>query len=89
MAEFMAFIIFLEVINVIYNRIRNLREDKDWTQQKIADMLFINRRTYAAYENGINSMTPETLGKIADIYGTSVDYLLGRTDVFEPYPKCK
>lgn len=85
----MAFIIFLEVINVIYNRIRNLREDKDWTQQKIADMLFINRRTYAAYENGINSMTPETLGKIADIYGTSVDYLLGRTDVFEPYPKCK
>ena len=74
---------------MIYNRIRNLREDKDWTQQKIADMLFINRRTYAAYENGINSMTPETLGKIADIYGTSVDYLLGRTDVFEPYPKCK
>ncbi len=70
-----------------YERIRNLREDKDWTQQKIADMLYINRRTYAAYENGINSMTPETLGKIADIYGTSVDYLLGRTDIFEPYPK--
>ncbi len=72
-----------------YERIRNLREDKDWTQQKIADMLFINRRTYAAYENGINSMTPETLGKIADIHGTSVDYLLGRTDVFEPYPKSR
>lgn len=70
-----------------YERIRNLREDNDMTQQQIADMLFINRRTYAAYENGINSMTPETLGKIADIYGTSVDYLLGRTDVFEPYPK--
>lgn len=70
-----------------YERIRNLREDKDWTQQQIADMLFINRRTYAAYENSINSMTPETLGKIADIYGTSIDYLLGRTDVFKPYPK--
>ncbi|MBQ2974792.1 MAG: helix-turn-helix transcriptional regulator [Clostridia bacterium] len=72
-----------------YERIRNLREDKDWTQQKIADMLFINRRTYAAYENGINSMTPETLAKIADIYGTSVDYLLGRTDIFEPYPQSR
>lgn len=72
-----------------YVRIRNLREDNDWTQQQIADMLFINRRTYAAYENGINSMTPETLGKIADIYGTSVDYLLERTDVFEPYSKPK
>ena len=44
-----------------YPRIRNLREDNDLTQQQIADMLYINRRTYAAYENGINSMTPETL----------------------------
>ena len=50
-------------------------------------MLYINRRTYAAYENGINSMTPETLSKIADIYHTSVDWLLGRTDEFEPYPE--
>lgn len=72
-----------------YKRIRDLREDKDLTQQEIADMLFINRRTYAAYENGINSMTPETLCKIADIYETSVDYLLGRTDSLKPYPKSK
>lgn len=70
-----------------YPRIRNLREDNDLTQQQIADMLYINRRTYAAYENGINSMTPETLCKIADIYHTSVDWLLGRTDEFEPYPE--
>ncbi len=70
---------------MLYPRIRSLREDNDLTQQQIADKLFINRRTYAAYENGINSMTPETLCKIADLYGTSVDYLLGRTDRFEPY----
>lgn len=70
-----------------YPRIRNLREDNDLTQQQIADMLYINRRTYAAYENGINSMNPETLCKIADIYHTSVDWLLGRTDEFEPYPE--
>ena len=68
-------------------RIRNLREDNDLTQQQIADMLYINRRTYAAYENRINSMTPETLCKIADIYHTSVDWLPGRTDEFEPYPE--
>lgn len=72
-----------------YPRIRHLREDNDFTQQQIADMLFINRRTYAAYENGVNSMTPETLCKIADIYGTSVDYLLERTDIFSPYPTSK
>jgi transcriptional regulator with XRE-family HTH domain len=63
-----------------YRRIRDLREDKDLTQQQIADMLFINRRTYAAYENGINSMTPETLIKLANIHNVSIDYLLERTD---------
>ena len=72
-----------------YPRIRNLREDNDLTQQQIADMLYINRRTYDAYENGINSMTPETLCKIADIFNTSVDWLLGRTDEFAPYPKSR
>lgn len=72
-----------------YPRIRNLREDNDLTQQQIADMLYINRRTYAAYENGINSMTLETLCKIADIFHTSVDWLLGRTDEFAPYPKSR
>ena len=72
-----------------YPRIRNLREDNDLTQQQIADMLYINRRTYAAYENGINSTTPETLCKIADIFHTSVDWLLGRTDEFAPYPKSR
>ena len=72
-----------------YPRIRNLREDNDLTQQQIADMLYINRRTYAAYENGINSMTPETLCKIADMFNTSVDWLLGRTDEFAPYPKSR
>lgn len=70
-----------------YKRIRDLREDKDWTQQKIADMLFINRRTYAAYENGINSMTPETLIKLAGIHNVSIDYLLELTDEKTPYPK--
>jgi transcriptional regulator with XRE-family HTH domain len=63
-----------------YRRIRDLREDKDLSQQQIADMLFINRRTYAAYENGINSMTPETLVKLANIHNVSIDYLLERTD---------
>lgn len=68
-----------------YKRIRDLREDKDLTQQEIADMLFINRRTYAAYENGVNSMTPETLIKIAKIHNVSIDYLLNLTDNPNPY----
>lgn len=71
-------------MNMIYHRIRNLREDNDLTQQKIADELNINRRTYAAYENGINSMSPETLIKIAKFYNVSVDYILGLTDNPKP-----
>lgn len=74
---------------MIYSAIRALREDRDWTQQYVADLLFIHRRTYSAYENGVNAMTPELLAQIAALYGTSVDYLLGLTDEIRPYPKRK
>ncbi len=72
---------------MVYGRIRSLREDRDWTQQYVADLLFINRRTYSAYENGVNAMSPEILAKLARIYDTSVDYLLELTDVKKPYPR--
>jgi len=72
---------------VIYYNIRNLREDNDWTQQYVADCLGINRRTYSAYETGVNSMTPETLIQLAELYHTSVDYLLGLTRETTPYPR--
>lgn len=70
-----------------YERIRNLREDRDLTQQQMADMLFINRRTYSSYEIGVRSIPTEILSNIADIFNTSTDYLIGRTDVKKPYPK--
>ena len=74
-------------MKVVYPRIRNLREDRDWTQQKVADLLFINRRTYSAYETGTHHMTPEVLTKLSAIYKVSVDYLLGLTDNPKPYPR--
>lgn len=74
---------------MIYPMIRSLREDRDWTQQYVADRLFINRRTYSAYENGVNAMTPELLIQIAALYDTSVDFLLGLTDESTAYPKKK
>lgn len=74
---------------MIYERIRNLREDSDFTQQQIADKLFINRRTYSSYENGVRNMPIEILSLIADIFNTSTDYLIGRTDVKKPYPTSK
>lgn len=69
------------------DRVKNLREDNDLTQQQVADKLFITRSAYSNYENGSRAFPLDILSQIADIYGTSVDYLIGRTDVKKPYPK--
>lgn len=87
MAHFVAWYTESEVRKMQYERIRNLREDMDLTQQQMADKLFINRRTYASYELGIRGIPTEILSNIADIFDTSTDYLLGRTNVKKPYPK--
>lgn len=66
---------------VIYNRIRNLREDADLTQKQIAQMLNCSQVAYSYYELGKRDIPTEVLIKLADYYNTSTDYLLGRTDV--------
>lgn len=86
MTEFMSPIMTL-VINVIYKRIKDLREDNDFTQQYIADMLHISRSAYSAYENGANAIPIEVLIKLSYFYDTSVDFLLEQTDVKMPYPR--
>ena len=70
---------------MIFERIRNIREDNDLTQSQIAEFLNINQRTYSRYERGEISITIETMCKLADYYGTSLDYLAGRTDKKTPY----
>ena len=79
-------LIFFEVIFMKYVRIRNLREDKDLTQTYMGKLLNISQRAYSSYENGERAIPVEILSKLADFYGTSVDYLIGRTDVAKPYP---
>lgn len=61
-------------------RLRDLREDHDLTQQNIADILHISQRAYAHYELGTREIPIELLISLADYYETSVDYLLSRTD---------
>lgn len=74
---------------MIFKRIKNLREDNDWTQQYIADMLHISRSTYSAYENGANAVPIDVLIQLAQIYNTSIDFLLDQTDDPRPYPRRK
>lgn len=72
-----------------YENIRSLRVDHGYTQEQIAKYLNIKQNTYSQYEIGVLNYPVETLEKLADLYHVSVDYLLGRTDVKEPYPKKK
>ena len=61
-------------------RLRDLREDHDKTQQQIADVLGTSQTMYARYERGANELPLRHLLTLADYYGVSVDYLLGRSD---------
>ncbi len=67
-----------------FRRIRDLREDSDYTQQQIADQLFLTRSVYRRYELGDREIPVWALIQLADLYETSTDYILGRTDRREP-----
>ena len=69
------------------NRIKDLRADNDLTQRQVADAIGITQRKYSYVETGTQHPEPETLTALAALYKTSVDYLLGLTDVREPYPR--
>ena len=68
-------------------RIRDLREDNDHTQKEIAELLHVSQATYSRYETGDLDIPHSALQTLADFYHTSVDYLLGRTNIPTPYPK--
>lgn len=70
-----------------YENIRNLRIDHGYTQQNVADYLNVKQNTYSQYEIGVLNWPVDVLTSLADLYGVSVDYLLGRTSVKKPYPK--
>ena len=72
---------------MVFERIRALREDQDRTQREVADILHINRRTYSAYENGVNAVPLDVLISLASLYNVSTDYLLNLTDETKPYPR--
>ena len=71
----------------MYERMRNLREDKDLKQKDIAKMLNVAQTTYSDYENGKINMPTSILIKLAELYNTSIDYLLGMTDNPRPYER--
>lgn len=67
------------------NRIRDLREDNDLTQQQVADRIGITQRKYSYIETGVQPLTDEILVKLAHLYDTSVDYILKQTNCKQRY----
>lgn len=63
-----------------FQRLRDLREDKDMKQIQIAKLLGIQQTVYSRYERGFQNIPIEHLISLADFYNVSTDYILGRTD---------
>ena len=73
----------------MYPRLRDLREDADMTQAQVAKYLQMSQTGYSKYETGENDIPTQVLIKLAKLYATSTDYLLGLTDRRQPYPAGK
>ncbi len=68
-------------------RLRDLREDSDITQSELAAFLHIKQNTYSQYENGQRQVPLDVLISLARYYNTSLDYLVGITNIKNPFPK--
>ncbi|MCO1600946.1 helix-turn-helix domain-containing protein [Desulfosporosinus nitroreducens] len=69
----------------MYQRLRDLREDRDLTQQELATLLKVSQTTYSRYESGALDIPSTSLIKLAEFYKTSIDHLLGLTNNKKPY----
>jgi len=74
-------------LNNYYPRLRDLREDHDLSQQKVADFLGMKQAQYNRYERGIRDLPTDVLIRLANFYNTSTDYILGQTKIIIPYEK--
>ena len=70
-------------------RLKDLREDKDLYQRDIARILNVTQQQYSRCETGENELSYDGLIKLAKFYNTSIDYILGITNIKEPYPERK
>lgn len=69
------------------NRIRDLREDHDMTQQQVADKIGITQRKYSYIETGTQPLTDEILVALSKLYNVSIDYILKQTEFPNRYKK--
>lgn len=68
-------------------RISELREDHDYKQKEIADVINVAQTTYSDYERGIVRIPVEYLIRLAQFYNVDMNYLCGVSNVKRPFPK--
>lgn len=72
-----------------FKRLKDLREDHDLTQAQLSKFLGISRPQYSLYETGKRTIPIDLLSKLAKLYNTSIDYIVGLTNILAPYPDSK
>lgn len=70
-------------------RLKDLREDNDLMQKEVANIINTTQQQYSKYETGIRLIPIDKINILADYYETSIDYILGRTNIKAPYPRKK
>lgn len=70
-------------------RLKDLREDHDLSQEKISKILKISRPQYSLYETGKRDIPIDLLRILSKYYDTSIDYLVGETNIIRRYPSSK
>ncbi len=68
-------------------RIRELREDNDYNQTYVAQLIHVDQTTYSNYELGKVRMPIECIVKLARVYNVNLDYIIGVSDVRNEFPK--
>ena len=70
-----------------YPRLKDLREDHYYSQQYVADYLVMKQPQYSRYERGLRDIPTDVLIRLAKLYNTSTDYILGLTQTCTPYDR--
>ena len=70
-----------------YQRIRDLREDRDLTQTELCQKLYMHKTTYTNYEQGKHTVPLDFAVTLDDFYGVTLDYIAGRTNVSSAKPE--
>lgn len=74
---------------MLFKRIKELREDRDFFQKEIAEAINCTQQQYSEYETGKRLIQVDRLIELAKFYRVSTDYILGLTDEIKPYPFIK